>query len=105
MKRLIFLLILNFILNKKLDTMNISGKESEMNRLIKQRRIGLLSMFNQQTFVNKTKKNNSNEMNNNNNTLINKTEEIKNIIEKGNNKELNILINKKYNQQKYIGPL
>ena len=83
--------------------MNISGKESEMNRLIKQRRIGLLSMFNQQTFVNKTKKNNSNEINNNN-TLLNKTEEIKNIIEKGNNKELNILINKKYNQQKYIGP-
>jgi hypothetical protein len=74
-----------------------------MNRLIKQRRIGLLSMFNQQTFVNKTKKNNSNEINNNN-TLLNKTEEIKNIIEKGNNKELNILINKKYNQQKYIGP-
>ena len=104
MKRLIFLLILNFILNKKLDTMNISGEKSEMNRLIKQRRIGLLSMFNQQTFVNKTKKNNSNEINNNN-TLLNKTEEIKNIIEKGNNKELNILINKKYNQQKYIGPL
>ena len=101
---LFFLLILNFIFNKKLDTMNISGKESEMNRLIKQRRIGLLSMFNQQTFVNKTKKNNSNEIDNNNNTLLNKTEEIKNIIEKGNNKELNILINKKYNQQKYIGP-
>ena len=99
---LFFLLILNFIFNKKLDTMNISGKESEMNRLIKQRRIGLLSMFNQQTFVNKTNKNNSNAIHNN--TLLNKTEDFKNIIENGTNKELNILINKKYNQQKYIGP-
>ena len=102
MKRLIFLLILNLIFNKKLDTMNISGEESEMNRLIKQRRIGLLSMFNQQTFVNKTNKNNSNAIHNN--TLLNKTEDFKNIIENGTNKELNILINKKYNQQKYIGP-
>lgn len=102
MKRLIFLLILNLIFNKKLDTMNISGEESEMNRLIKQRRIGLLSMFNQQTFVNKTNKTNSNAIHNN--TLLNKTEEFKNIIENGTNKELNILINKKYNQQKYIGP-
>ena len=102
MKRLIFLLILNLIFNKKLDTMNISGEESEMNRLIKQRRIGLLSMFNQQTFVNKTNKNNSNAIHNN--TLSNKTEDFKNIIENGTNKELNILINKKYNQQKYIGP-
>jgi len=102
MKRLIFLIILNLILNKKLDTMNISGEESEMNRLIKQRRIGLLSMFNQQTFINKTNNNNSNVINNN--TLLNKNEEFKNIIENGTNKELNILINKKYNQQKYIGP-
>ena len=102
MKRLIFLLILNLIFNKKLDTMNISGEESEMNRLIKQRRIGLLSMFNQQTFVNKTNKNNSNAIHNN--TLLNKTQDFKNIIENGTNKELNILINKKYNQQKYIGP-
>ena len=102
MKRLIFLLILNLIFNKKLDTMNISGEESEMNRLIKQRRIGLLSMINQQTFVNKTNKNNSNAIHNN--TLLNKTEDFKNIIENGTNKELNILINKKYNQQKYIGP-
>ena len=82
--------------------MNISGEESEMNRLIKQRRIGLLSMINQQTFVNKTNKNNSNAIHNN--TLLNKTEDFKNIIENGTNKELNILINKKYNQQKYIGP-
>ena len=102
MKRLIFLLILNLIFNKKLDTMNISGEESEMNRLIKQRRIGLLSMFNQQTFVNKTNKNISNVIHNN--TLSNKTQDFKNIIENGTNKELNILINKKYNQQKYIGP-
>ena len=102
MKRLIFLLILNLIFNKKLDTMNISGEESEMNRLIKQRRIGLLSMINQQTFVNKTNKNNSNAIHNN--TLLNKTQDFKNIIENGTNKELNILINKKYNQQKYIGP-
>ena len=82
--------------------MNISGEESEMNRLIKQRRIGLLSMINQQTFVNKTNKNISNAIHNN--TLLNKTEDFKNIIENGTNKELNILINKKYNQQKYIGP-
>ena len=102
MKRLIFLLILNLIFNKKLDTMNISGEESEMNRLIKQRRIGLLSMINQQTFVNKTNKNISNAIHNI--TLLNKTQDFKNIIENGTNKELNILINKKYNQQKYIGP-
>ena len=56
---LIFLLIFNFIFNKKLDTMNISGKESEMNRLIKQRRIGLLSMFNQKIIITKTNKNNN----------------------------------------------
>jgi hypothetical protein len=95
-----FILLLTFIYNKKLDTMNISGEESEMDRLIKQRRIGLLSMFNQKTFVNK---NNKTIVNNTNDKILNQTDEIKNIVENETNKD-NILFNKKYHQQKYIGP-